>query len=134
MLKRLLLAVAVSWVASRAAADVLIVATQQGNDVVFEGAGSLEITGLTESGLNFILGGGIIPSISLVAASNQPPSFVDGYAVTLVGDANFGPGSPTAASSHSGDAFGFNITPISGHSLFVPVGYVSGAAFESHHF
>ena len=105
-------------------ASIIITAVQQGNDVVFTGSGSINLTGLTFSYKDseeyptsaylqadipgVILGSGI----------------ADHYGYISDGPNNFGPGAggTVPASAYSGNPFGFDYG-----SLVVPSGYTSGS-------
>lgn len=119
----LLAAGAVAW-AVPAQAGYIVTLTQQGSNVVANGSGSIDLTGLTFLA-NSDHGAAIEPIAGIILAGPVVPipSF-DEY-LGFTGPANFGGGSETDASGGSGDLVG-----IAGavNELVVPMGYVSGTA------
>jgi protein with PEP-CTERM/exosortase system signal len=94
---------------------------QIGSNVVANGSGAIELTGLS-----FLFGGIAIPNISPNTASlsvGQSAS-VDAYSA-ISGPASFGSGGFTFANGGSGDAVG-----VQGLLVLVPQGYVSGTALS----
>ena len=103
-------------------ANVIATINQVGTSVVGTGSGTVDLAGLTFLGSGS-LAAGVNPSI---AAFNAGSGAYDDYS-GVSGPTSFGSGGVTFASSTGGNAVG-----IAGHDgeLFVPQGYVSGAALS----
>lgn len=111
----------VAWAAGPARASVLVTASEVGGDVVFQGGGTLDLTGLNFLGLGTTLSI-LEPSIANLIIGQLPPSTVDNYGF-LTGPDSFGAGGFALPSSGSGDTFGI-LGPFG--LLRVPGGYTSG--------
>lgn len=127
MLKTLLLGAAVViGYGPMAQAAYTVTLAQVGSNVVATGSGSLDLAGLSflESGP---LSAEIDPSNAFIitGSSSFEPSDVYGG---ITGPTSFGSGLNTPASSGSGDTVGIN--NLTANALFVPSGYVSGAALS----
>ena len=104
-----------------AQAGFLVTLTQQGNNVVANGSGSIDLTGLTIS--KSIPGrAAMTPSVGSIESG---PALLTGstFYSGFTGPKSFGPGGGILADSGSGDLV--SILGASGF-LTVPVGYVSG--------
>ena len=112
-------------ISGRAEASVVIDISQVGSDVVAEGNGTIDLTGLTKFG--FSSAGGVLwPAIG--AALVGGGAIADAY-VGLSGPSSFGTGPSEGPDSRSGDLFGiWRVALETGAApvLFVPTGYVSG--------
>jgi hypothetical protein len=119
-------------ISGRAEASVVIDISQVGSDVVAEGNGAIDLTGLTFNGTANTFGGGRVAGQFggvLVGLGGE----VDGY-TGLSGPASFGQGSLRFASSSSGDTFGVTGTEDVAGPIFaelnLPQGYVSGSSLS----
>ena len=97
-----------------------------GSNVVANGSGAINLTGLTFTGLTSS-SAGMNPSIADLAVATGLQDQYQGFS----GPLSFGPGGIIFANSNSGDAVTLigGMTSFSG--LFVPQGYVSGGALSS---
>jgi hypothetical protein len=100
---------------------------QMGADVVANGSGAINLTGLTFAGGAAIGGGGIEASAGQIITGS--PGSASAY-TGLNGPTNFGSGGLFNASTSSGDLFGRFPTQFGG-PLLVPEGYVSGTALSN---
>ena len=98
---------------------------QVGSNVVATGSGLINLTGLTFSDV-FIATPVINAGLGTIR-TDPSGSFLDGY-FGFTGPTSFGSGGFFFASTSSGDFVG--ITQLLGGVLFVPQGYVSGAALS----
>ena len=98
---------------------------QVGSNVVATGSGPINLTGLTFSDV-FIAAPVINAGLGTIR-TDPSGSFLDGY-FGFTGPTSFGSGGFFFASTSSGDFVG--ITQLLGGVLFVPQGYVSGAALS----
>ncbi len=98
-------------------------------NVVATGTGSIDLTGLSPSGTASDPGF-VWPSFPINGSyevTGPKASVNESFYTNLTGPARFGSGAQVVADSGSGDTVGL----ISGHGLYVPVGYTSGAALSS---
>ena len=100
--------------------DFNVTITQVGNDVVWSGSGSFNLTALTSDGPGSI-GGGYQSGQAIWAIGEN--SSVDTYSGTITYPASFGT-SNVAVTSNTGSTFGI-LPGGSGRLLYVPSGYVS---------
>ena len=100
---------------------------QVGANVVANGSGAINLTGLTPAGGAFLGGGGIEASAGQIITGS--PGSATAY-TGLNGPTSFGSGGLFNASTSSGDLFGKFPTQFGG-PLFVPLNYVSGAALTN---
>ena len=100
--------------------DFNVTITQVGNDVVWSGSGSFNLTALTSDGPGSI-GGGYNSGLAVWAIG--PDTSVDTYSGTITYPASFGT-SNVAVTSNTGSTFGI-LPGGSGRLLYVPSGYVS---------
>src|SRR5262245_54074262 len=100
---------------------------QVGANVVANGSGAINLTGLTFAGGAAIGGGGIEASAGQIITGS--PGSASAY-TGLNGPTSFGSGGLFNASSSSGDLFGRFPTQFGG-PLFVPEDYVSGTALSN---
>src|SRR5262245_57740430 len=125
-----LFAIAVTSLFSiRAAQGFTVTLEQVGSNVVGTGSGAINLTGLTFASGGFSVTGAIGPSIAnLVVADGTGLSRYTGFS----GPSSFGPGITIINdSSNSGDSVGI-VGPafFLGPSIFLPAGYISGAALS----
>jgi hypothetical protein len=111
-----------------AAANAIVTVNinEVGGNVIATASGTLDLTGLTFVG-DFGLSQQIQGSDAYVGVGSGS---VDGYS-GLSGPAAFGAGGPVASSISTGDGFGLNGSLFGIPYVFVPDGYVSGAALLS---
>ena len=102
------------------AGDFNVTISQVGNDVVWSGSGSFNLTALTSDGPGSI-GGGYNSGLAVWAIG--PDTSVDTYSGTITYPASFGT-SNVAVTSNTGSTFGI-LPGGSGRLLYVPSGYVS---------
>jgi len=94
---------------------------QVGSNVVANGSGAIDLTGLTFLETAFVSAGTEPRTANIVVATGVPGFFsVDEYGGAS-GPTGFGSGGFTVSDTSSGDVFGL-IRPL----IFVPAGYVSG--------
>ena len=97
---------------------------QVGSNVVANGSGAINLTGLT-----FIISGadnpGIVPSLGVISTGPFASS-IDVYQ-GFTGPTNFGSGAGALPNTASGDFVGISGV---GLELFVPLNYISGAALS----
>ena len=122
-------AVTASLFSVRPAQGFTITLKQVGSNVVATGSGAINLTGLTFASGGFVATGSMGPSIALLAvADGTGLSQYTGFS----GPSSFGPGTTIInASSDSGDSvsiIGAAVFP--GPGIFLPAGYVSGAALS----
>jgi len=115
-------------IGSPARAGYTVTLTEAGPNVVANGSGAIDLTGLTF----LFTGAGVIVEVEPTDAVifTGPPDFfklVDYYGAVFNGPTNFGSGRPSAATSGSGDLVGLFF---GGPYLFVPQGYISGTALS----
>jgi len=115
-------------IGSPARAGYIVTLTEAGPNVVANGSGAIDLTGLTF----LFTGAGVIVEVEPTDAVifTGPPDFfklVDYYGAVFTGPTNFGSGFPSAATSGSGDLVGLFF---GGPYLFVPQGYISGTALS----
>jgi len=127
--KTLLALTATLGLSTAAHSAVIVDATIVGNDVVFEGSGTLNTNGLSLSPFSPVPNAAsVAPLFSELSIGPSGAQPWDNYGGIFSGPTNFGPGNPTPMDSGSGDRV--IISPLGG-LLGVPVGYVSGAALNS---
>jgi hypothetical protein len=102
-------------------AGYLVTLEQVGSDVVANGSGPIDLTGLSFAG-NVPAGILVDPLDGVIVTGPTPLNLVDTFNGAS-GPTNFGSGGETSASDGSGDAVG--IAGVAGQ-LAVPSGYVSG--------
>jgi VPDSG-CTERM motif len=95
---------------------------QMGSNVVANGSGAFNLTGLTPLGPASGSSNGILPSSHLIFMGDGSVTALDGY-TGYTGPTGFGSGGVTLADTGSGD---FVVLYFTG--LYVPQGYVSGNA------
>jgi hypothetical protein len=100
--------------------DFNVTITQVGNDVVWSGSGSFNLTALTSAGPGSI-GGGYASNQAIWAIG--PNTSVDTYSGTITYPSIFGT-SAVGVTSNTGSTFGI-LPGGSGRLLYVPSGYVS---------
>jgi len=130
LLSLTLLAIGVTFLFSVQPVQAYTVTLQQvGANVVANGSGAINLTGLTFASGGFVQTGGMGPSIALlVVADGIGLSRYTGFS----GPSSFGPGITIINdSSDSGDSVGI-VGPafFLGRSIFLPAGYVSGTALS----
>jgi len=109
-------------------AGYIVTLTEAGPNVVANGSGAIDLTGLT-----FLFSGaGVIVELEPTDAyigTGSPDFFklVDYYRAEFNGPTNFGSGFPSEATSGSGDLVGLFFV---GPYVFVPQGYISGTALS----
>jgi hypothetical protein len=122
---------ALAWSAPTASASMIITVAQIGPNVIMTASGAINTASLLLSSS----AGGFVPSIQPNAATIQfgayPTFSAEQYTGATAGPANFGPGAPSDdgiiyASSGSGSSIIF-----SPGQLWVPIGYISGAALSA---
>jgi hypothetical protein len=106
-----------------AQANYILTLQQVGSNVVATGSGAIDLTGLTFEVTTTESGGFVCPSLGTIFTGTTSLADVDEY--IGISSTTFGSGVGTFADSGSGDRVG-----ISG-ALFVPHGYMSGAALSS---
>ena len=108
---------------------------QMGSNVVATGSGPINLTGLTFAQSGQVIGGAFIQPIA-ARIQTGPTGLVnfDLYRGLVTGPTSFGSGLAASASSGSGDFVGIQVFNFDGVGpngiLFVPQGYVSGAALS----
>ena len=119
----LMVAITVAWGLSvrPAQAGYIVTLQQVGSNVVANGSGAIDLSGLGFLG-TFTGGSAIGPDEPLIDTGTT--SIIDEYS-GFSGPTSFGSGTITDASSESGDFVG-----IQGGFLFVPTGYLSGTALS----
>jgi len=105
-------------------ASFVVTFQQVGSDVVANGSGPIDLSGLTFQG-NASNTAVINPSIGLAVVGPTGSTFSDAYS-GFSGPSNFGSGSAIEATSGSGDLVGI----ADPYDLIVPNGYVSGTALS----
>jgi hypothetical protein len=114
--------------ASSAQAKFVAIFQQVGSAVEETGAGTIDLTDLSDS-----------PAVNSLEASTAPIAsfFISGASGALgqlyrgvTGPRNFGPGDPASADQSNGDIIELS-AGISNQQLYVPVGYVSGDALSN---
>jgi hypothetical protein len=105
--------------------DFNVTITQVGNDVVWSGSGSFNLTALTSAGGSTI-GGGYQANQAVWAIG--PITSVDTYSGTITYPPTFG-GGGTGVTSNTGSAFGI-LPGGSGRLLYVPSGYTSNSVIS----
>ena len=113
----------------RPAQGFTITLKQVGANVVVTGSGAINLTGLTFVSGGFVATGSMGPSIALLTvADGTGLSQYTGFS----GPSSFGPGTTIInASSDSGDSVSIIGTAVfPGPGIFLPAGYVSGAALS----
>jgi VPDSG-CTERM motif len=116
-------------VSPAAQAGYIVTLRQVGSDVVATGSGAFDLTGLPDPATAFAQSF-INPFIGniVTGSSNAPTGACDAYEAAITGPSSFGRGSPTSASSGTGDIAGMLFFGGRDSLLLVPEGYVSGAA------
>jgi hypothetical protein len=115
------LAIVVAWglsVRPAQAVPYVVTLKQVGSNVVATGSGAIDLTGLFLFCPCGNVSGLINPSVDDIEVGSGSADFYSG----IFGPVSFGTGSPTSASSSSGDPVG-----VSGDLLLLPKGYVSGS-------
>jgi hypothetical protein len=108
-----------------ATGDFSVTITQVGNDVVWSGSGSFNLTELTSAGANNIVGGF---QASQAIWAIGPSVAVDTYSGTIAFPLTFGSGG-VGVTSNTGSTFGI-LPGGSGRLLYVPSGYVSNTTIS----
>jgi hypothetical protein len=111
----------------QARAGFIITFSQVGADVEANGTGTLNVGGLTPGPTNVNERAFLDPSTAALMTGPATFTKTDVYEGAISGPTSFGPGSITLASSGSGDFAGIISA---GDQIFVPHGYVSGAALN----
>jgi hypothetical protein len=131
-----LFGIAVTSLFSVQPAQAYTVTLQQvGSNVVATGSGPINLTGLTFAQSGQVIGGAFIQPIA-ARIQTGPTGLVnfDLYRGLVTGPTSFGSGLAASASSGSGDFVGIQVFNFDGVGpngiLFVPQGYVSGAALS----
>ena len=112
---------------SQARASYIVTFSEVGLNVVANGSGSIDTTGLTPAGSFFDPTGFIIPANALEITQPENTGGQEWSGIT--GPTSFGSGGQTNASSGSGDVVG--VAGAGGAVLGLPSGYVSGAPLSS---
>ena len=117
-------------IASPARAGYLVTLDQVGSNVVANGSGPIDLTGLTLSGgVHGGIGGvGIVQPLGSAILVGSGTG--DIYFGPFSGPTNFGSGPGAAADSNTGSFAGMNFNGGVSPSLYVPVNYISGAAIS----
>ena len=129
-------AVTASLFSVRPAEAYTVTLQQMGANVVANGSGAINLTGLTFAQSGQVTGGAFIgPSNALIQTGPTGLVNFDLYGGLFTGPTSFGSGLGTFASSGSGDFVGIHILFVLDGSgpnglLVVPQGYVSGAALS----
>jgi protein with PEP-CTERM/exosortase system signal len=110
----------------RPAQAYLVTLEQVGSNVVANGSGAINLTGLTKASTLFGGPSGIEADIGFILTGLPSGGTFDGY-FGFTGPMSFGSGGFLAPNTGSGDFVGINA--LIGF-LFVPEGYVSGAALS----
>ena len=121
--------VAASLLSVQPAQAYTVTLKQMGSNVVATGSGAINLTGLTFASGGFVATGSMGPSIAdLTVADGTGLSQYTGFS----GPSSFGPGTTIInASSDSGDSVSIIGTAVfPGPGIFLPAGYVSGAALS----
>lgn len=105
---------------------------QQGSNVVAEGSGAIDLTGLVSFGTNSASQAGIDASLATIGVGSSPD--VDVYLSLALGPGSFGSGSLVYSDSESGDPTGLvgvaRIFPVPVMAVLVPTGYASGTTLS----
>ena len=120
------IAVAASLFSVRPAQAYTVTLQQMGSNVVANGSGPIDLTGLTSDVYGLILEGKITANIGLIIITGPFGVFADGFS-GITGPTSFGSGGFSFPSSGSGDIVG-----ISGFfgRLVVPLNYASNTALS----
>ena len=115
--------------APSAQAGYIATMTEVGSNVVVNGSGPIDLTGLTLVSSNHDEFSSMWPTQAEIIIGAQDPNDIVGvqdriYTGGYTGPTSFGSGLPTYASTGSGDSVGIGAGL--GHALFVPLAYVSG--------
>ena len=136
LLPLILFGIAVTSLFSVQPAQAYSVTLQQvGSNVVATGSGPINLTGLTFAPSGQVIDGAFIQPIA-ARIQTGPTGLVnfDLYRGLVTGPTSFGSGLTASASSGSGDFVGIQVFNFDGVGpngiLFVPQGYVSGAALS----
>jgi hypothetical protein len=105
--------------------DFNVTITQVGNDVVWSGSGSFNLTALTSDGTTTI-GGGYLASQAVWAVG--PITSVDTYSGTITYPTTFG-GAGVGVTSNTGSTYGI-LPGGTGRLLYVPSGYTSNSVIS----
>jgi hypothetical protein len=106
-------------------ADVMIEITQVGQNVVATGTGTIDLTGLTNTGVIEGDPPGLQGNQAFIKEGSTSPSQSASAYAGVTGPASFGTGTFLTATTGTGDAFGPEGSFATGF-LMVPMGYVSG--------
>ena len=110
----------------RAAQAYTLTLQQVGANVVANGSGGFNLTGLTFLGtFSFSDTGGIAPALGIITTKGPGDVNIDGYG-NFTGPTNFGSGGLIFSNSGSGDLVGISATAGGQPNIKVPEGYVSG--------
>jgi protein with PEP-CTERM/exosortase system signal len=101
-----------------------ITMNQVGSNVVANGSGAFNLTGLTFLGAGQTVSHGIVPITGSISMGDGLVATIDRY-TGFTGPTSFGSGSPVSADTGSGDVFGFL------GAIVVPQGYVSGTTLSA---
>lgn len=112
--------------APSAQAAYTVTLNQVGSDVVATGSGTLDLDGLLFGGSSPIGAASMTPITGTIVTGPVAPHSVDVYG-GAAGPMSFGNGSVNAASVGSGDSVGI----LAPRTVFVPTGYMSGAALSN---
>jgi hypothetical protein len=125
LLPLILLGIAVTSLFSVQPAQAFTITLEQmGADVVANGSGAFNLTGLTFSNIGGFNAGITASTAFIITGNGANLDFYTGF----TGPTSFGSGSGVFASIFSGDGVG--IAGLGG-SIFVPLGYVSNTALSS---
>lgn len=112
-------------IGSSAQAGYIVTLTQIGPDVVANGSGAIDLTGLSLIGFTPPYQADMEPDLAHILTGSSPGSQAAIYS-GLSGPTSFGTGGVTFASSATGDPVGL----FGGFAVVVPIGYVSGTALS----
>ena len=110
-----------------ARANYIVTLQEVGSNVVANGSGAFNLTGLNFSGPNGQLGALINPMFGVIVTGTTTFANIDEY-TGLSGPTSFGSGGSNHANIGSGDRVG--IIGSFGGALFLPAGYLSGNALS----
>jgi hypothetical protein len=103
---------------------------QSGSNVVANGSGAINLTGLTFEGSFSIAGGGINPSLAVIVTGASPGSVNEDRYQGFSGPTSFGSGGLSFPQGRSGDFVVFEGF-LGATFFYVPHGYMSGDALSS---
>jgi hypothetical protein len=134
-MKQMMIAVVVAvallpWGAPALAGSVTIDISQVGANVVMDGSGSVNLSGLTRLGLgaSFVI---VQADLGMaVVGDTTAPGDIYIWGVAS-GPKTFGTGGPFVASSGTGDFFGIDASGQAAPLIYLPSTYVSGSALSA---